>query len=69
MAVLAFSMTTAWSANVVTNVTDLLPCLGFNGKEGVDFAFEATVVQSDFPTSAVFYAKTPDPRAHEASLR
>ena len=58
--ILALAPTTAWCGDVITNVTDLLPCLGFNGKERVEFAFKGTVVRSDFPHSAVFYAKTPD---------
>ncbi len=60
LAMLSFATATAWCGDVVTNATDLLPYLGFNGKERVEFAFKGTVVRSDFPHSAVFYAKTPD---------
>ena len=43
-ALLALMPTAAWCGNVVTNAAALLPCLGYEGREGVEFALDATVV-------------------------
>ena len=42
----------------MTNVTDLLPCLGVNGTADIDFAFDATVVWAPSLSSDTFCAKT-----------
>ena len=57
---LAFSQTSAWCMDVMTNATDLLPYLGYTGKEGVKFALDAKVVMGTSPTSKGFHAKTAD---------
>ena len=57
---LAFAPDAAWCGNVVTNATDLQQCLGYNGKAGVEFAIDATVVMGTEPVSKGFLAKTAD---------
>ena len=57
---LAFAPATTWCGSVVTNATDLLPCLGFDGKAGVDFSIEATVVWGTWRHAKDFVAKTAD---------
>ncbi len=41
---MALAPAAASCGNVVTNATGLLPCLGYEGREGVKFALDATVV-------------------------
>ena len=63
---LAFAPDAAWCGNVVTNATDLQQCLGYNGKAGVEFAIDATVVMGTEPVSKGFLAKTADGFLHLA---
>ena len=58
LAGLAFSAMTAWSANVITNVTDFLPCLGYDGKEGIEFSLRGIVVWAPTPLTQAFCVKT-----------
>ena len=48
---------TASCGSVVTNATDLLPCLGFGGKADVEFTLDATVVWETAPIKKHFFAK------------
>ena len=57
-ALLALMPATIWCGNVVTNATDLLPCLGYEGKEDVEFELKATVVWGTSQFSDPFFAKT-----------
>ena len=59
-ALLALAPCTARCGNVVTNATDLLPCLGYGGKAGVDFLIEGTVVWGSTPLVKNFFVKTRD---------
>jgi signal transduction histidine kinase len=59
-ALLAIAPIAAWCGNAVTNMTDLLACLGFNGSAGVAFTLDATVIQGTWRQSKDFVAKTPD---------
>ena len=56
--ILALAPTTAWCRDVVTNVTDLLPCLGYDGKEGIEFSLRGTVVWAPSPLTQAFCVKT-----------
>ena len=58
--VAAFVSSFAWSGNVVTNALELMHCLGFDGKTGMEFAFEAKVVFGTSPFSKAFCVKAAD---------
>ena len=59
-ALLAIAPVAVFGGNVVTNTTELMHCLGFGGREGVEFAFKSKVVSGTTPFSKTFCAKTSD---------
>ena len=59
-AFLALLPAAAAGGTVVTNMTDLLPCIGFSGRADVDFAFEAPVVWGTTPSTRAFSVKLAD---------
>lgn len=56
--VMALAPTAARCGNIVTNSAELLPHLGHDGREGVEFALDATVVSDTNPFSKDFFVKT-----------
>lgn len=58
VALFSLAPAVAWCRNVVTNATALLPYLGYEGKEGVEFAFDATVVWGSSDLSQNFCVKS-----------
>ena len=58
--ILALAPAAAWCGNVVTNATDLMRCLGFDGSAGVEFILDATVVQGTWSRSKDFVVKASD---------
>jgi len=58
--ILALAPAAAWCGNVVTNATDLMRCLGYDGSAGVEFSLDATVVQGTWHRNKDFVVKAAD---------